>query len=82
MCGGIGGGARQALNAAGIAIYGGVKGSADQAVEDFLAEKLNYDPDAKCDHHGEGHHHDEGHTCGSHGCGGHDENHSCGSCHH
>lgn len=73
ICGGIGGGARQALNAAGIAIYGGVSGGADQAVEDFLADKLNYDPDAKCNHHGDGHtcgdHHGDGHTCGNHGCG-------------
>lgn len=69
ICGGIGGGARNALDAAGIAIYGGVSGSADEAVAAFLEDRLNFDPDAKCDHHD--HHHEEGHTCKDHGCGSH-----------
>lgn len=69
ICGGIGGGARNALGAAGITIYGGVSGSADEAVAALLADRLNFDPDAKCDHHD--HHHEEGHTCGDHGCGSH-----------
>ena len=30
ICGGIGGGARAALDAAGIQLYGGVSGDADQ----------------------------------------------------
>ncbi len=34
ICGGIGGGAQQALALAGINLYGGVKGDADQAVAD------------------------------------------------
>ena len=68
ICGGIGGGARFALMDAGIAIYGGVSGDADEAVELFLSNTLNYDPNARCDHHD--HHHGEGHTCGDHGCGG------------
>ena len=68
ICGGIGGGAQMALAQAGIKLYGGVTGSADKAVEDFLAQTLNYDPDAKCDHHE--HEHGEGHQCGEHGCGG------------
>lgn len=75
ICGGIGGGARQALDAAGIAAYGGVSGSADQAVQDFLAEKLNFDPNARCNHHDGGHtcgeHHHEQHDCGAHGCHAH-----------
>ena len=66
ICGGIGGGARRALDEAGIRLYGGVTGDADQAVADLLAGNLNYDPDAMCDHHGEHH----GETCGEHGCGG------------
>ncbi len=70
ICGGIGGGARMALADAGISIYGGVAGSADDAVAAFITGGLNYDPDAKCSHH-DGHHHEEGHTCGSHGCGSH-----------
>ena len=64
ICGGIGGGARNALSKVNIEIFGGVKGSADMAVIDYLNGKLNYDPDAKCDHHDHG----EGHTCGDHGC--------------
>ena len=34
ICGGIGGGALQALAQAGIQVYPGVSGDADQAVED------------------------------------------------
>lgn len=69
ICGGIGGGARAALDEAGIKIYGGVKGDADAAALSFAKGELNFDPDAKCDHHD--HEHSEGHTCGDHGCGGH-----------
>ncbi len=72
ICGGIGTGAQEALAEVGIRIYGGVTGDADRAVAMFLAGKLDYDPNAHCDHHG--HEHGEGHTCGEHGCGG--------SCHH
>lgn len=66
ICGGIGAGARNALSNEGIEIFGGVKGSADMAVIDYLNGKLQYDPNAKCDHHD--HEHGEGHTCGEHGC--------------
>ena len=66
ICGGIGLGAQMALAQAGIKLYGGVCGNADKAVEAFLANSLEYDPEAKCDHHDHG----EGHTCGEHGCGG------------
>jgi len=69
ICGGIGGGAQNALQQAGIRFYGGVQGEADQAVEALLASQLNYDPEARCDHHDHDHHHEEGHTCGSHSCG-------------
>ena len=68
ICGGIGGGAQIALAQAGIKLFGGVQGNADEAVEAFLADSLIYDPEAKCDHHD--HEHKEGHTCGEHGCGG------------
>lgn len=71
ICGGIGGGARNALASVGIIIYGGVSGDADAAVAALLADCLNYNPNATCSHHGEGHHHEEGHTCGNHGCGSH-----------
>lgn len=73
ICGGIGGGAQNALAAANIRVYGGVSGQADQAVEALLANKLEYNPNVQCSHHGE-HHHDHGHTCGEHGCG---EHHHC-----
>ena len=69
ICGGIGGGAQMALAQAGIKLFGGVQGDSDKAVEAFLANTLEYDPEAKCDHHD--HEHGEGHTCGEHGCGEH-----------
>ena len=68
ICGGIGGGAQAALAQAGIKLYGGVQGSADEAAQALAAGRLNYDPAAKCDHHD--HHHGAGHSCGDHGCGG------------
>ena len=71
ICGGIGGGAQAALAAAGIQLYGGVSGSADEAAEALAAGTLAYNPNVMCSHHGE--HHHEG-DCGSHGCG----HHSCG----
>lgn len=76
ICGGIGGGAQMALAQAGIKLFGGVQGDADKAVESFISGKLNYDPDAKCDHHD---HHQDDHECGGHDCGSH----HCGehSCH-
>lgn len=71
ICGGIGGGAQNALAAAGIRLYAGCSGKADGAVDAFLKNELEYHTDATCDHHGE-HHHEGG--CGDHDCGGH----SCG----
>lgn len=68
ICGGIGKGAKRALAQAGIELYGGVSGDADQAVADLLAGKLRYNPDVACNHHGE-HHHDGEHDCGEHHCG-------------
>ena len=40
ICGGIGGGAQTALANAGIKLFGGVKGDADEAVEAYLAGAL------------------------------------------
>lgn len=68
LCGGIGGGAKSALADAGIELYGGVTGDADDAVRAFLSGTLQYDADVVCAHHEHGHEH--GHDCGSHGCGG------------
>ena len=67
ICGGIGGGAQLALAEAGIMLYGGVRGDADEAVEALLAGQLVYNPCVRCDHHDHGH----DHSCGSHGCGSH-----------
>ena len=64
ICGGIGGGAQNALSEAGIKFYGGVQGGADSAVVAYVTGKLEYNPDAKCDHHD--HDHGEGHVCGGH----------------
>ena len=69
ICGGIGAGAQMALVEAGIQLFGGVSGEADEVVEAFLNDALVYNPHVTCNHHGEGHHH-EG-SCGSHGCGSH-----------
>lgn len=69
ICGGIGGGAQTALADAGIMLYGGVSGDADEAVKALLEGKLAFNPNVKCNHHD--HEHGEGHTCGNHGCGSH-----------
>ena len=73
ICGGIGAGAQQALAQAGIKLYGGVTGGADDAVRAFLAGTLAYNADVHCDHHDHEHHgrHGQGH-CGEdkHGCAG------------
>ncbi len=68
ICGGIGGGAQTALAQAGIRLYGGVSGGADEAVRALLDGRLAYDPDVRCGHHDHAHG-DEAHTCGAHGCG-------------
>lgn len=65
ICGGIGAGAKQALAAAGIRLFGGVTGSADRAVASLLANKLVFNPNEECAHH---HGHEDGHNCG-HDCG-------------
>ena len=65
ICGGLGGGALNALTNAGIEVCAGASGNADEAVEAFLRGDL-VDTGANCDHHhGEG----EDHEC----CGGHHE---------
>ena len=68
ICGGIGGGAQNALAQAGIRFYGGCSGNADDAVAALLAGSLGYNPNVRCNHHD---HEGSGHTCGDHGCGSH-----------
>lgn len=58
ICGGIGTGAQNMLAGAGIHLFGGVSGNADDAVAALLANKLSYNPDIKCNHHGEHEHGD------------------------
>ena len=73
LCGGIGGGAQTALAQAGIELFGGIKGNADEAVNAWIAGSLMYDPEIHCDHHDH-----EGHGCGEHVCGEHNcEEHDC-----
>jgi len=78
ICGGIGGGAREALAASGIQLYPGVSGNADEAVQALLGRTLVYNPGEMCSHH-----HDPG-TCGGHedGTCGHSGGGSCGEDRH
>ena len=69
ICGGIGGGAQTVLAAAGIKLFGGVSGDADKAVEAFINDALDYNPDVKCSNHENNN--GEGNTCGEDGCGSH-----------
>lgn len=71
ICGGIGGGAQMALAEAGITLYGGVQGAADDAVAALLAGNLAFNPDVHCDHHDQ-QHGQSAHACGIHGCGHHE----------
>jgi predicted DNA-binding protein (UPF0251 family)/predicted Fe-Mo cluster-binding NifX family protein len=59
ICGGIGGGAINALSQAGIQVYAGASGSTDAAVEALLSGNLPQVGDATCGGHGDagcGHH--------------------------
>lgn len=75
ICGGIGMGARMALEEAGIKLHAGVEGSADEAAKALAEGTLSATDDATCDHHGHGedhecaHGHEKGH-CGHHAHGG------------
>ena len=77
LCGGIGTDAFLMLRECGILAYGGIKGSADKAMEDLLAGTLMYDENITC------HNHDYEGGCGSccsgcAGCG--DDAEGCGGC--
>ena len=85
ICGGLGGGALNALTTAGIEVVAGASGNTDEAVEAYLKGEL-VSSGVNCDHHD--HHHEEGGCCGHHeehdegGCCGHhdsDEGSCCGS---
>ena len=64
ICGGIGAGAQNALAEAGITLVAGAEGNTDDVVASYLAGEL-ISTGANCDHHD----HEEGHSCGDHGCG-------------
>lgn len=57
ICGGIGGGAKQALQMAGVELVAGVQGNVDEVIAGYLSGKIQHDPSVHCDHHG--HHHQE-----------------------
>jgi predicted Fe-Mo cluster-binding NifX family protein len=65
VAGGIGTGAKQLLQNAGITVYSGVSGNVEEAVNLFLLGKLE-DANTDCGHHhgddhGHGHHHGDHH---------------------
>lgn len=51
ICGSLGQGAVDSLEAAGIAIYAGNSGNADMAVIKFLKGELEQNSSANCNHH-------------------------------
>lgn len=84
ICGGIGGGAINALTQAGIKVYAGAQGNCDACVEALIAGTLAQTGEATCDCHGHGYDHEHIHEHGgSCGCHGHHENegHEGCSCH-
>ena len=73
ICGGIGGGAINALIQAGITVYAGAQGNCDACVEALIAGTLAQNGEATCGCHGHDHEHTHEH-CESCGCHGHHEN--------
>jgi len=69
ICGGIGGGAKNALAEKGIKLFAGVSGNADEAVNALLMGRLDFNADVQCTHH------HEGHSCGNNSCG--EDKHGC-----
>lgn len=67
ICGGLGTGALNALKSAGIEVIAGASGDADTAVKEYLVGNL-VSTGSNCNHH----HHEDGHSCGSHGCSEHE----------
>lgn len=82
ICGGIGGGAINALTQAGITVYAGAQGNCDACVEALIAGTLAQTGEATCDCHGHGHEHthEHGESCDCHGHHDHDGHEGCG-CH-
>lgn len=61
ICGGMGQGAKEKLDALGITAMTGVTGSVELAAEQYAAGTLTFTNGASCAGHD--HHHGEGHTC-------------------
>lgn len=82
ICGGIGGGAINALTQAGITVYAGAQGSCDACVEALIAGTLAQTGEATCGCHGHDHEHthEHGESCGCHGHHEHEGHEGC-SCH-
>lgn len=72
ICGGLGGGAVSALAQAGITLYAGNEGPADEAVRCLIAGRLTNNLEAATAGHGHGHGHG-GCGCGCHEVEGKDE---------
>lgn len=82
ICGGIGGGAINALAKAGITVYAGAQGNCDACVEALIAGTLAQTGEATCDCHGHDHDHahEHGESCSCHGHHEHEGHEGCG-CH-
>ena len=78
ICGGIGGGAINALAQASITVYAGAQGSCDACVEALIAGTLAQNGEATCGCHG--HDHEHGESCSCHGHREHEDHEGCG-CH-
>ena len=53
ICGGIGGGAQEALSEAGIKVCAGVSGDVNEAAESYVNGTLECTSEGNCDHHHE-----------------------------
>lgn len=82
ICGGIGGGAINALTQAGITVYAGAQDSCDACVEALIAGTLAQTGEATCGCHGHDHEHthEHGESCGCHGHHENEGHEGCG-CH-
>lgn len=79
ICGGIGDGAKNALDSYGIEVFSGAEGSTDDAVAAYLKGELPTEG-VNCDHHDHDHGDGEGCGCGEDcGCSG-DCGSGCGGC--
>ena len=73
ICGGIGDGARTAIENEHMLLFSGVSGAADEAVQAFLDGTLSYEEGSTCDQHGKEEGGCGGCCSGCHGCGAQEE---------